>query len=314
MNRIVRFAILCGLGALLALSVFCVTDSGSEVSEVLPNGIRRLTPPWADTDRVRQIVRSDAVSESSDAVPRGESEVAPTTDAPSPSQVESVGITYALARQVPSNTDSTRSAPKDVDRPLAWCFFTTLDHEVVSDSNDAWNGSRSALIREISPVADSAWKVNALWQAVDGVPYRNSRVQFTVHVKGRGGVFLFLQGATERELLLANNQLRIASSSNRYFASIADAGWMQLAIVSEIQEDTDVVYFGIAQNGSALLRLDDVRVADVGANSAVTSTASNNAPLSLQVNPSSVLAKPTNLDFEMTSENTPDSAWADQAC
>jgi hypothetical protein len=52
----------------------------------------------------------------------------------------------------------------------------------------------------------------------------------------------------------------------------------------------------------------------VGASFPVTSTPSQNAPLFLAVNPSSALATPTNLDFEMTGKSAPASASSAGGC
>ncbi len=245
---------------------------------------------------------------SSNADVPGGAEDGPTVVGTAIRRTESSETANAGSAASATDVSTGTAARRDAARALGWCFFTTLDHVAVSDSTDVWSGSHSVLIQERSTVAASAWKVNALWQAVDGTPYRGSRLQFSVRVKGRGGVFVFLQAATERELLLANNQLRLASSSNKYFASIGDNAWIKLDIVSEIRAEADIVYFGIAHNGSVSLWVDDVRVTEVGPNSPITSTPSNNAPLSLEVNPSTVLAEPTNLDFELISDGTADAA------
>jgi hypothetical protein len=120
---------------------------------------------------------------------------------------------------------------------------------------------------------------------------------------------------TNPELLLTNNQLRVASSNNQYFGAVGD-NWARLAIVGDIQSDADVVYFGVAQNGSAPLWADDFRITKVGASTPITATASQNAPLFLYVSSSGALAQPTNLDFEITNADAEDGApsAADTPC
>lgn len=311
LRRIFQITALCLLGALLAAFLSWVTSSRREFYEALVGGF-----PEASTTRMdeshRTVAPDNAADDSAHAVATGESESTPGVET-SPLPAEASVSRSSRVPETPGFADTPNRVPQDREKPLGWCFFTTLNDEVVTDSGDVWSGSRSVLIREASPEAPSAWKVNALWQAVDGTPYRNARVQLTVHVKGRGGVFLFLEGASERELLLANGQLP-ASSSNKYFPSIG-TGWTELDIVSEIKADADAVYFGIANNGSASLWVDDISVMDVGLDKAVTSTPSNNAPLSLRVSSGSALAQPVNLDFEQVSgEGASHDVLANKTC
>jgi hypothetical protein len=212
----------------------------------------------------------------------------------------------------PDDQDEERPA-KDTERPLGWCFRTTLSSDFASDSSTVWNGSRSVLVRKHEGV-EPDYHINILWQGVDATPYRASRIEVSAHVQSIGGVALFLQAATRHELSLADDRLRIASSNNRFFG-VPTQGWSRLSIVGDVPLDADVMYYGVANNGRASLWVDDVRITRVGPDSAVTVTPSQNAPILLPpVEPSSILATPINLDFEATNATSRSDAPAVPSC
>jgi hypothetical protein len=310
-----RLGLLVGVGVIAALGVLSfralLTSVNKDAGPDADARARPSSPARPDADEPRSPVQGEAASELEESN-SAESQRLDGIAAGEPSPPVSSNRASADNRPEPRREPQPST---ETERPLGWCFFTTLDHEFASDSEEVWNGSRSVVIREAGPVAESAYKVNALWQAVDATPYRNSRVEIVARVKSRGGVFVFLHGVTNPELLLTNNQLRVASSNNQYFGAVGD-NWARLAIVGDIQSDADVVYFGVAQNGSAPLWADDFRITKVGASTPITATASQNAPLFLYVSSSGALAQPTNLDFEITNADAEDGApsAADTPC
>jgi hypothetical protein len=321
--RLIFFAAIGAVLALLAMWISGRRDAGNTSSGPVRRPSATAPVTGEPTDRTGGPTRARSNREPPEpeliSLPREISERAPASElGRSDAAAVDLKLDLAADRTTPAESvtrpdDQERGAPAEgPERPLGWCFRSTLNSDLASDSRTVWNGSRSALVRQHNGV-EPDYRVNVLWQGVDATAYRASRVEVSAHVQTAGMVFLFLQAATRRALLLANNQLQVASANNRYFVSPTQS-WTRLSIVGDIPPDADVLYFGVANNGRSSLWVDDVGIASVGPDVPVTLTASQNAPLSLQVDPGSILATPINLDFEVTNVTSGSDALPPPPC
>jgi hypothetical protein len=169
-----------------------------------------------------------------------------------------------------------------------------------SDSNVVWDGSQSVLIgRDDDNYLARASGMNTLWQVVDAKPYQGSRLVFAVHVnvKVPDTVMLFVDAKSDQELAL---RPRYETKPQTIARRAVGVGWTQLSVVTDISPESAFLYYGVSYAGAAPVWVDDVRLEN-GAELPITQ-AEYDAPTFFPVDPSSVLARPTNLSFEMTSE------------
>ena len=210
-------------------------------------------------------------------------------------------------RTIPDGSSSAENPDSGSERPLAWCFYTTLHDEFLSDSTTVWRGSRSVVIGKETGndgVATVNLRVNALWQGVDAVPFRGSRIEVSARVKTSDVVALVLTTATELDLLPGNRQIRSLPAAHALLLPGSATDWTTLSVIGDIPADTDVLYYVVSNDGGTRLWVDDVRVTEVGPEVPITEGVHNVGAITfVAVNPSSILAVPSNLDFESTNRS-----------
>ena len=198
---------------------------------------------------------------------------------------------------------SDGAADREAERPLAWCFESTVHHGIASDSRVVWNGSYSAVIVDDKRVAGDRDRrgrrgIDRLWQVVDAAPYRGRWLEVSAHVRTAdhdGGVFLQSAKATDADPpRMVVGTPRISSFQG------SDTSWTATAISGYIPRDADFVYYGVFYYGSPPLWVDDIRVRQVGPQPVIEVTVT---PDSVWADPSPMLPGPTNLDFEFQSKS-----------
>jgi hypothetical protein len=141
--------------------------------------------------------------------------------------------------------------------------------------------------------------MNTLWQVVDATPYQGIRLVFAVSVNAKAPdtVVLFVDAKSEDEFALRS---RYETKPQTIARRAVGAGWTQLSVVADIPREAAFLYCGVSYVGAAPVWVDDVRIEN-GAELPITQ-AEPDAPTFFPVDPRSVLARPTNLSFEMTNE------------
>jgi hypothetical protein len=195
--------------------------------------------------------------------------------------------------------ESHGTADREAERPLAWCFESTVHHDIGSDSRVVWNGSHSAVIVDEKHIAgdregQTRRGIDRLWQVIDATPYRGKWLEVSVHVKTTdhdGGAFLQSAKAADADparMIVGTPRIRPFQGS--------DTSWTETPISGYIPRDADFVYYGVFFYGAPPLWVDDIRVRQVGPQ---PGTEVPVAPYSAWTDPSPVLPGPTNLDFEL---------------
>ncbi len=309
-KRAVHFLLLGGIGGSLALLVMWIDSPSRDTAEPSQIPIPLSPAPARGGSVLPEVPTLRAVLPSSGEPGELERSAAPIAAVILPTPTlrdtgDTVGDNVEAAGPPPTSEGSGNtngpaftSGRPNRERPLGWCFYTTLDGDFRSDSDMVWNGSRSVLIGRHEGATLPDLRVNALTQGVDATPYRDLRIQLSVHVKTSGLVFVFLHTTTVRELAQESSYSRIAPSTNRYF-QLASAEWIELSIIADIPGDADVMSYGVAHNGGASLWVDDVRLTEAGPDSTITPRPRQDAPGFLPMDSRSILPAPANLSFEM---------------
>lgn len=224
----------------------------------------------------------------------------------SPARPEGAVPTAGAERRPASDAE-----PEDgPERPVGWCFLKTkADHDYVSDSSTAWNGSRSVWIgKQNDADADRGYfSSDILWQGVDARALRGARIEVSARVKGKGYFQFFVRtaDAADTGIVLNDSQLPSVPQTNRYVNLFPPrgAGWERLSIVGDVPLEADVVYYGVGLMNGRAIWIDDVRLTRVEPQTPLTEERSAGGRFILPVDVRGALPAPTNLDFEATTRD-----------
>lgn len=197
------------------------------------------------------------------------------------------------------------------ERPLGWCFFTTLGHDFLSDSDVSWSGTRSVVVSNEGNSqfhGQSNLRVNTLWQNIDAAPYQGSRIRIAAHVRTTGGAVLLVGSASPQDFVVGNEQGGNLPGSHSFLLPQSGRGWTKLAVVADVPLDATLLYYGVSNNGATRLWLDDVSVVQVGPETPVTQSPALVGAFTIIPTNNAFLAAPTNLNFELTSESDDNAA------
>jgi hypothetical protein len=286
-NRTTQVALSAAFGtaAALLISFFLGRDHGGGLE------------PIEDDSRAERPQPSDAVVREPRALPgrpdAGVRARAPVVAEPPSRLGRPAGAAHA--------NEPDGAADRETERPLAWCFESTVHHDIGSDSRVVWNGSHSAVVVDDEHVAGdregrTRRGIDRLWQVVDATPYRGKWLEVSVHVKTGdhdGGVFLQSAKATDAD----PPRTVVGTPRIRPFRG-SDTSWTETPVSGYIPPDADFVYYGVFYYGAPPLWVDDVRVRQVGPQPDTELPAT---PYSAWKDPGPVLPAPTNLDFEFQS-------------
>lgn len=332
-----QVGLLIGLGVMAALVIswFIGSNAPSSSSAMRGPGAlfgrdRAAVPPVPTVDLSSSATETDPLLA---AAPNGAS-VATTTLSIVQSNTVEAAVRTAPAALPANNQDQPtveHAAAEDelVERPLGWCFQMWSGppgpwlavsppgeptHELRSESRVVWNGSRSAWLGSEDQRGGGAFRIDIMWQPIDAIPYRGSRIELSVQSRGTTGwlhLFLRTQRAAENELALLGSP-----PQNYLFSQYSGDSWERLAVVADVPADADVIVLGVGVWWRGHAWIDDARLTKVA-----TSTRLTNNPLGADSEAFTMplghvrpFDAPTNLDFEATAADSADLSLQRAGC
>lgn len=167
------------------------------------------------------------------------------------------------------------------------------DYSFAVDRTQRTKGDASASISAIQNTPNNG----QLFQVVDAIPLRGSRVQFTADMRTKGArrrAGLWLRAHDAQGRLVAMKQTLLIGSE---YTTSGDIEWTTVDVVMDVPTQADVVSYGITMGGEGQAWVDNVRVEVPG--SATTGTGGVESS-ELLAEPAILTSKPKNPDFELS--------------
>jgi hypothetical protein len=184
------------------------------------------------------------------------------------------------------------------------------DHEFASDFVNAWNGSASAFLRVKDPrtrnlAVKNSSTATCILQGSQVLSFRAKRVELAAQLKtdatSKAGLSMWVYDA--------NGVLLIQQGP-------WDSTWPQwtaASVVMDVPENAAAMLYGACLQRTGSLWIDDVSLNVVGSDMPLRGTPHVGAPATAGqatfLPPNLLLPEPANLDFEDTTNWTPDFAW-----
>jgi hypothetical protein len=184
------------------------------------------------------------------------------------------------------------------------------DHEFASDFVNVWNGSASAFLRVKDPrTRNSAVKnsstATCILQGSQVLSFRAKRVELAAQLKTDGtskaGLSMWVYDA--------NGVLLIQQGAG----NSTWTQWTAMSVVMDVPENAAAMLFGACLQHSGSMWIDDASLNVVGSDVPLRGTSHVGPPATAGqatfLPPNLLLPEPTNLDFEDTTNWTPDFVW-----
>lgn len=170
---------------------------------------------------------------------------------------------------------------------------------LASDSRVVWHGSESASLtsRAYEPGQEPR---AALLQIVDAAAFQGQRMQFSAHIRTARSApeyraSLWVRAENDEGLVVAfqNMEKRMIKG---------DTEWSPYSLVLDIPSNATVLLYGAFVIGAGTLWIDDAAIGSVDRGTPLTDLPYqvSNGIVNLALDPSRILSRPENLDFEDT--------------
>ena len=222
----------------------------------------------------------------------------------------------AGATPIPQSTARASSQPGPLV-PAHWRMVelrglpaSPADHEFASDFVNVWNGSASAFLRVKDPrthnlAVKNSSTATCILQGSQAQSFRAKRVELAAQLKTAGtstaGLSMWVYDANGVLLI----QQRVGDSTWTQ--------WTVVSVVMDVPENAAAMLYGACLQRSGSMWIDDVRLNVVGSDVPLRGTPQVGPPATAGqatfLPPNLLLPEPANLDFEDTTNWTPDFVW-----